>query len=84
LREAPPDFTRHATDDVIRVGVVVDRPAENVDTYSSFFEIVLMAFESAFDNMLEEAAIPFAVPENRAYEDPFQLLAHFAVEYVGG
>jgi hypothetical protein len=49
---------------VIRIGVVIDRPAENVDSDGAFFQILLATFESSFDNMLEEAAVPFAVPKN--------------------
>jgi len=69
---------------MIRVGVVVDQPAADVDYNGSFLEILLVAFEGAFDNMPEEAAIPLAIPKDGAREDPLQLLAHFLIEEVGG
>jgi hypothetical protein len=68
---------------VVGIGVVVDRPAENIDSNGTFFEVFRVPFESPFHNVPQKVAVPLTAPEYGARENSFQLIANVLIGQVG-
>ncbi len=70
------NFPDRAPHGMIRSGVVVVSPAEDIRADRALFELIAITFQSAIDNVLKNGGVAFAIPKNRAGQNPLELRAH--------